>query len=91
MEASPLHYSPGRPQRHSEIQHADCPWQLHMTAPASHEPNHFFLKPAIGWLLAVAAIYGGVAWFSLENLQNNSNIKRLDIWFGIPELLGELA
>ena len=91
VEASPLHYSPGRPQRHSEIQHADCPWQLHMTAPASHEPNHFALKPAIGWLLAVAAIYGGVAWFSLENLQNNSDIKRLDIWFGIPELLGEFV
>ena len=49
---------------------------------------------AIGWLLAVAAIYGGVAWFSSETLQNNSTfngkeLTRVDIWFAIPELLGE--
>ena len=51
--------------------------------------NHPTWKLAIGWCLAVVAIYGGVVWFSSESLQNNADIQRLDIWFAIPDLLGE--
>ncbi len=60
-----------------------------MTTPRPASDNHPTGKLAVGWLLAVVAIYGGVVWFSSENLQNNSDIQRLDIWLAIPELLGE--
>lgn len=61
-----------------------------MTPPvANTSRSRRLMHLAIGWWLAVAAIYGGVVWFSSENLQNNSDIKRLDIWLAIPELLGE--
>ena len=61
-----------------------------MSPPVANSPlNRPLIILAIGWLFAVVAIYGGVVWFSSENLQNNSDIKRLDIWLAIPELLGE--
>ena len=43
----------------------------------------------IGWLIAVAAIYGGIVWFSSETLQNNSEYSRRDLWIAVPDLLGE--
>ena len=56
-----------------------------VTPPTSHHP----LKLAIGWVVAVAALYRGIKWFSLETLQNNSDYSRRDLWIAIPELLGE--
>ena len=61
-----------------------------MTAPASPPTGNRSLKLMIGWGLAVAAIYGGVGWFSSETLQNNSQFSRLDVWIAVPDLLGDL-
>ncbi len=52
-------------------------------------PRHDIGKLAIGWVVAVAAIYCGVVWFSSETLQNNSEFSRRDLWLAVPGLLGE--
>ncbi len=56
------------------------------TPPTSHSP----LQLAIGWVVAVAAIYGGVVWFSSETLQNNSDYSRGDLWLGVLDQLAEM-
>ena len=57
-----------------------------ITPPASNRT----LRLAVGWVVAVVAIFGGIVWFSSETLQNNSVFNRLDVWIAIPDLLGDL-
>ncbi len=42
-----------------------------MTPPASPPASKRSLKLGIGWVLAVAAIYGGIAWFMSQTMQNH--------------------